>query len=76
MRSLGRVLLCSVVVVVVIDLVLVMSRVALFMVNHTRLKNNFMTRKKIGNSVEDSTTVQKDYSTFRPIYVFPVPGGP
>ena len=46
MRSLGRVLLCSVVVVVVIDLVLVMSRVALFMVNHTRLKNNFMTRKK------------------------------
>lgn len=47
MRSLGRVLLCSVVVVVVvIDLVLVMSRVALFMVNHTRLKNNFITRKK------------------------------
>ena len=24
----------------------------------------------------DSITVQKGYSTFRPIYVFPVPGGP
>ena len=33
-------------VVVVVDLVSVISRVTLFLVNHTRLKNNFMTRKK------------------------------
>ena len=49
--------MCSVVVVVVIDLVLVMSRVALFMVNHTRLKNNFMTRKnkKFSRGLDNSS---------------------
>lgn len=76
MNEVSREIFVVSVVVVVVDLVSVISRVTLFLVNHTRLKNNFMTRKKIGNSVEDSITIQKGYSTFRPIYVFPVPGGP
>lgn len=41
-----EIFIVSVVVVVVVDLVSVISRVTLFLVNHTRLKNNFMTRKK------------------------------
>ena len=41
-----EIFIVSVVVVVVVDLVSVISRVTLFLVNHTRLKSNFMTRKK------------------------------
>ena len=39
-----EIFIVSVVVVVVVDLVLVISRVTLFLVNHTRLKNNSRTR--------------------------------
>lgn len=46
MNEVSREIFVVSVVVVVVDLVSVISRVTLFLVNHTRLKNNFMTRKK------------------------------